>query len=271
MSIGSSSSPVRRIAGGWRGSRVENASASARTRARSTGEDPEGSSEENAAWVAAWSAALDELELDVEQAEALLEQGSANETSDPSLGAALVPSPRQHPPASRAPARARNGSLASGTATRRLADAYNPLPGKHFSAMSGQAGSPANPEQLVAAAREAAAQEAQALAAEVSLSSEHAVGFSGVNQQAWAHDFAPPYDGDPPPEGSSDLQWNPPALPGPMPAELTQRASALLGRQLAVAQSLARAMLGNRQQHGLLERMDHTPNETRSAYFDHQA
>ncbi|HKT01394.1 MAG TPA: hypothetical protein VJT31_17870 [Rugosimonospora sp.] len=49
--------------------------------------------------------------------------------------------------------------------------------------------------------------------------------------------------------------WRPPAGLGPLPLELRPRADAILARQLAASEALARAMLVNRQQSTLLDRV----------------
>lgn len=292
MSLGGAN-PIR--AGGahrWRGGRVENAAASARSRARSSKDDDQNADERSHAWVSAWSAALDELELDVEQAEQLLatsaqpgEQLANLDTSTSTTSPAMMPVPRRAP--ARPTPRLQHPSPNPATASRRLAHAYNPLAAKHFADMSIGVDPQAGPGRdsvhtRAAHARAQAIEAATTVAAAVPLASEHAVGSSGVDPQQWAHSWQQElsdqelfdqelFEADQGSDLQADQPWSAPDLPGQLPPELAQRAATLLNRQLAVAQTLARAMLGNRQQSGLLERMDHSPKETRSAYFDRSA
>lgn len=275
MSVsGSGSVGAMRATSAIRGGRVERAGASARSRAREAPADDQHGGEHNDEWVSAWSAALDDLELDVEQAERLLTgQADGDAGTDDSPEAQVLPAPAQRRRTPHAPAVRTNGAVKN-PANRSFSRAYNPMPAQHFAGMS-SANVPAHDStqlsSLVPPARRPSAGEhdiidhrgqqelAQELAAQVALASEHALD----------QDYLDPTTGGG--DGPADQPWSAPDLPGALPAELAERAAALLNRQLAVAQTLARAMLGNRQQTGLLERMDHTPNETRSAYFDHSA
>ncbi|GGT08341.1 hypothetical protein GCM10010156_76690 [Planobispora rosea] len=54
---------------------------------------------------------------------------------------------------------------------------------------------------------------------------------------------------------SSDA-WSPPEDIGPLPLDLRPRADAILARQLAAAQALAMAMVGNRRQAAMLARVE---------------
>jgi hypothetical protein len=63
--------------------------------------------------------------------------------------------------------------------------------------------------------------------------------------------------------------WRPPAGLGPLPLELRQRADAILARQLAATEALARGMVVNRQQAALLERVQTAQRPVpRPAYVD---
>jgi hypothetical protein len=64
-----------------------------------------------------------------------------------------------------------------------------------------------------------------------------------------------------------NMPWRPPALL-PLPEDLRARAVALLDRQLAAAEALTRAMIGNRQHAGLLERIEAGDDGGRPAYLD---
>ncbi|GIH97970.1 hypothetical protein ACFFMN_38055 [Planobispora siamensis] len=50
--------------------------------------------------------------------------------------------------------------------------------------------------------------------------------------------------------------WSPPENLGPLPLDLRPRADAILARQLAAAQALAMAMVGNRRQVAMLARVE---------------
>ena len=169
-----------------RGARVEAVSSTSTSRhTASQGDNPE--------WLAAWTTALDELELDVAQAESLL-------SAPPASSPAAEPSAPVGAPA-------------------------RPIPGRDA--------------RFIPSARQAAP--AVPTADSVALSSAEPGGTRG---------------------------WEPPSLSGPLPEELRARAAALLERQLAVAESLTKSMVGNRQQSGFLDKMDRGSNEPRSAYVD---
>lgn len=166
-----------------RTTRVEAAAATNRNRS-STSEG------QQTDWLAAWSSALDDLELDVEQAESL-------------LSAAAPP-------------------VAAGTAVAAPAPMSVPTRDSRF----------------VPSARQPAAAVTPA-----------------ADRLAMAS------------VGGDAGSWEPPSLDGPLPEQLQARAAALLERQLAVAESLTKSMLGNRQQSGFLDRIDRG-SEPRSAYVD---
>lgn len=67
-----------------------------------------------------------------------------------------------------------------------------------------------------------------------------------------------------------DDGWQPPSELGPLPQDLHDRAAALLDRQLAVAEALVRAMLGNRQHVELVDRFGAHPSAG-PAYLDRSA
>ncbi|GII06165.1 hypothetical protein [Planobispora takensis] len=50
--------------------------------------------------------------------------------------------------------------------------------------------------------------------------------------------------------------WSPPENLGPLPLDLRPRADAILARQLATAQAIAMAMIGNRRQAAMLARVE---------------
>ncbi|MBG0818567.1 hypothetical protein [Planomonospora sp. ID82291] len=50
--------------------------------------------------------------------------------------------------------------------------------------------------------------------------------------------------------------WSPPEGLGPLPLDLRPRADAILARQLAAAQALALAMVGNRRQAAMVARVE---------------
>ncbi len=63
--------------------------------------------------------------------------------------------------------------------------------------------------------------------------------------------------------------WRPPNGLGPLPLELRPRADAILARQLAATEGLARAILVNRQQAAVLERVQTAQRPVpRPAYID---
>lgn len=182
---------------GRHSARVESVSAS--PTARGSRRDAE---ERKAEWLTAWASALDDLEMNVAQAESLLTPvGDAPEPTAP----AALPVPR--------------------AATAPAATGYRDA---RFGAPS-PAGSP----------------------------NGSADGTAGWVALATAGGTGAP-SGD----------WEPPQLPGPLPEELRERAAALLDRQLAAAEALTKAMLGNRQHSGLLERLERGNDEPRSAYVD---
>ncbi len=64
-------------------------------------------------------------------------------------------------------------------------------------------------------------------------------------------------------------QWHPPAGLGPLPLDLRPRADAILARQIAAVTSIGRALVINRRETGLLDRLaeQHRP-APRPAYVD---
>jgi hypothetical protein len=62
--------------------------------------------------------------------------------------------------------------------------------------------------------------------------------------------------------------WHPPAGMGPLPLDLRPRADAILTRQLAVGEAIARTLVGNRRQAALLHRMEGGSEARRPAYVD---
>jgi hypothetical protein len=63
--------------------------------------------------------------------------------------------------------------------------------------------------------------------------------------------------------------WRPPQGLGPLPLELRPRADAILARQLAATEAVARGMVVNRQQAALLERVQTAQKPApRPAYID---
>jgi hypothetical protein len=62
--------------------------------------------------------------------------------------------------------------------------------------------------------------------------------------------------------------WRPPADLGPLPMPLRSRAEAILHRQTAVAEQLARAITANRQQSAYAARLDTGRATPRPAYVD---
>jgi hypothetical protein len=62
--------------------------------------------------------------------------------------------------------------------------------------------------------------------------------------------------------------WHPPTGLGPLPLDLRPRADAILGRQLAVSEELARTLTTNRRQAALLGRMEGGTAASRPAYVD---
>jgi hypothetical protein len=62
--------------------------------------------------------------------------------------------------------------------------------------------------------------------------------------------------------------WRPPAGLGPLPLDLRPRADAILGRQLTAAAAITRAMITNRHQVALLNRVEGGPPVRRPAYID---
>jgi hypothetical protein len=64
-------------------------------------------------------------------------------------------------------------------------------------------------------------------------------------------------------------RWSPPAGLGPLPLDLRPRADAILARQIAATEALARAMIANRQQAALLDRVQTAQRPApRPAYLD---
>jgi hypothetical protein len=63
--------------------------------------------------------------------------------------------------------------------------------------------------------------------------------------------------------------WRPPTGLGPLPLELRPRADAILARQLAATEAVARGLVVNRQQAALLDRMQTARRPApRPAYID---
>jgi hypothetical protein len=62
--------------------------------------------------------------------------------------------------------------------------------------------------------------------------------------------------------------WRPPAGLGPLPLDLRPRADAILGRQLAAGAAITRALVTNRRQAALLNRVEGGPAARRPAYVD---
>jgi hypothetical protein len=63
--------------------------------------------------------------------------------------------------------------------------------------------------------------------------------------------------------------WRPPQGLGPMPLDLKPRADTILARQIAVGQALSRAMVANRRQAALLDRVvESRQGARRPAYID---
>lgn len=69
---------------------------------------------------------------------------------------------------------------------------------------------------------------------------------------------------EPPPAGL----WQPPAGLGPLPLDLRPRADAILQRQLAVAEELARHLVANRQQAAMISRIETGGAKAGPAYLD---
>ncbi|GLY03264.1 MULTISPECIES: hypothetical protein [Actinoplanes] len=70
---------------------------------------------------------------------------------------------------------------------------------------------------------------------------------------------------EPPPP--SDL-WRPPAAMGALPLDLKPRADAILDRQLAVAEEIARRLASNRQQAAMTARIETGEAVKRPVYLD---
>jgi hypothetical protein len=72
------------------------------------------------------------------------------------------------------------------------------------------------------------------------------------------------------PEEAAGTAWTPPAIEGPLPADMLERARALLGRQRLLVARTQRAITGNRQQRGLVDRMAKAGGRAtpRPAYVD---
>ncbi|WP_091555857.1 hypothetical protein [Micromonospora pattaloongensis] len=62
--------------------------------------------------------------------------------------------------------------------------------------------------------------------------------------------------------------WRPPGGIGPLPLDLRPRAEAILARQTAAAQALARQMVMNRQQTAMVARFETGGSQTGPAYVD---
>ena len=62
--------------------------------------------------------------------------------------------------------------------------------------------------------------------------------------------------------------WQPPAGLGPLPLDLRPRADAILQRQLAVAEELARHLVANRQQSAMVSRIETGGARAGPAYLD---
>ena len=63
--------------------------------------------------------------------------------------------------------------------------------------------------------------------------------------------------------------WRPPAGLGPLPLDLRPRADAILARQLAAVAAIGRALVTNRRESGLLDRLVEYQRPTqRPAYVD---
>jgi len=62
--------------------------------------------------------------------------------------------------------------------------------------------------------------------------------------------------------------WSPPAGLGPLPLDLRPRADAILTRQLAAAEQIARALASNRRQAAATARIETGRGPARPAYVD---
>jgi hypothetical protein len=62
--------------------------------------------------------------------------------------------------------------------------------------------------------------------------------------------------------------WSPPQGLGPLPLDLLPRADAILGRQLAAAERITRALATTRQQAAVAARLDSGRDRARPAYLD---
>jgi hypothetical protein len=62
--------------------------------------------------------------------------------------------------------------------------------------------------------------------------------------------------------------WSPPAGLGPLPLDLRPRADAILARQLAAAEQIARALASNRRQAAATARIETGRAPARPAYVD---
>jgi hypothetical protein len=62
--------------------------------------------------------------------------------------------------------------------------------------------------------------------------------------------------------------WRPPTGLGPLPRDLRDRADAILGRQIAVAEALTRTLCSNRRQAALAARLQSNVSARGPAYID---